>query len=60
MLFIFYGILFLGGMYLVGSAFSAPFLQGPIFVAGILCISAALALPMVAQRAESGPPDRRD
>lgn len=57
MLFIAYGILFLGGMYLVGWAFASPVLQGLIFVLGILCISAALALPMVAQRIESGPKD---
>jgi hypothetical protein len=60
MLFFAYAVLFLGGMYLVGSAFASPVLPALVFVAGVLCISAALALPMVAQRIESGPTDRRD
>lgn len=55
MLFVLYLILLLGGMYLVGSAFAAPFLPALVFVAGVLCISLAVALPIAAQRIDSGP-----
>jgi len=44
-------------MYLVGSAFAAPFLPALVFVAGVLCISLAVALPIAAQRIDS---DRRE
>ena len=57
MLFVLYLILLLGGMYLVGSAFAAPFLPALVFVAGVLCISLAVALPLAAQRYDS---DRRE
>ncbi len=50
MLFVLYAILLLGGMYLVGAAFAAPALSSLIFIAGILCIAAAVAVPIVAQR----------
>lgn len=39
-------ILFLGGMYLMGLSFSLPMLQALVFVAGLLAISLAIALPM--------------
>ena len=54
MLFVLYLILLLGGMYLVGSAFAAPFLRALVLVAGVLCISRAVALPIAAQRIDSG------
>lgn len=39
-------ILFVGGVFLVGISFSlAPF-QALFFILGILCVSAALALPI--------------
>lgn len=55
MLFVLYLILLLGGMYLVGSAFAAPLLPALVFIAGVLCISLAVALPIAAQRIDSGP-----
>lgn len=54
MLFALYAILLLGGMYLVGAAFASPILPGLMFIAGVLCISAAVAVPIVVQRADSG------
>ena len=39
-------ILFLGGMYLMGLSFSLPMLQALVFVAGLLAISLAIALPI--------------
>ncbi|MGC5221615.1 hypothetical protein ACPW96_03330 [Micromonospora sp. DT81.3] len=39
-------ILLLGGMWLVGFAFSLPALQGLVFIGGILAISLALAVPV--------------
>ncbi|GAB6856333.1 hypothetical protein JCM13591A_04380 [Microbacterium xylanilyticum] len=41
-----FGILFLGGFALLGIAPGLPSWQGPIFVAGILAISLALAYMM--------------
>ncbi|WP_200948632.1 hypothetical protein [Microbacterium sp. Root61] len=38
-------VLFLGGMYLFGLAFTITEWQGLVFVLGILAISAALAIP---------------
>lgn len=38
-------VLFVGGMFLFGFAFSLPAWQGPVFVAGILAVSLALAMP---------------
>ena len=37
--------LFLGGMFLFGFAFSLTAWQGLVFVAGILAVSLALAMP---------------
>lgn len=39
-------VLFLGGMYLFGLAFSLEAFQGLVFTAGILCVSLAMALPI--------------
>ncbi|MDY0908641.1 hypothetical protein [Microbacterium sp. CFBP9034] len=50
MLFALYALLLLGGMYLVGVSFASPILPGLIFIAGVLCISAAVAVPIVVQR----------
>ena len=55
MLFALYLILLVGGMYLVGAAFAAPLLPALVFVAGLLCICLAVALPIAAQRLDSGP-----
>jgi hypothetical protein len=45
-----YLILLIGGMYVVGLAFTAPAFQGLIFIVGVLVIVAAVAVPIVAQR----------
>lgn len=60
MLFALYIILLLGGMYLVGVSFASPVLPGLIFIAGVLCISAAVAVPIAIQRADSGRHRSRD
>jgi hypothetical protein len=39
-------ILFLGGIFLFGFSFTLPAVQPLLFVGGILCVSAALALPI--------------
>ena len=39
-------ILLVGGMWLVGFAFSLPALQGLVFIGGVLLISLALAVPV--------------
>ncbi|MET0673952.1 MAG: hypothetical protein ABWY37_10700 [Microbacterium pygmaeum] len=38
-------VLFIGGMFLFGFAFSLTAWQGPVFVGGILAVSLALAMP---------------
>jgi len=38
--------LFLFGMYLFGAAFTLAEWQGLVFVAGLLCVSIAIAIPM--------------
>jgi Leu/Phe-tRNA-protein transferase len=38
-------VLFLGGMYLFGFAFSIDAWQAPVFVGGILAVSLAIAIP---------------
>lgn len=58
MLIALYAILLVGGMLLVGLSFSAPILQGLVFIAGVLAISAAVAVPIAAQRLGSGPAGR--
>lgn len=60
MLFALYIILLLGGMYLVGISFASPILPGLVFIAGILCITAAVAVPITVQRADSGVHRSRD
>jgi hypothetical protein len=50
MLFVVYGILLIGGMYIVGASFASPILPGLMFIAGVLCISAAVAVPIIAQQ----------
>ncbi|WP_019181784.1 hypothetical protein [Microbacterium yannicii] len=59
MLFVLYGLLLIGGMWLVGAAFASPILPGLVFVAGVLCITLAVAVPIAAQRADSDPPGQR-
>ena len=54
MLFALYALLLLGGMYLVGVSFAAPMLQALIFIAGVLCIAAAVAVPIVTQHRDAG------
>ncbi len=39
-------ILFLGGVFLVGISFTLVPIQALVFVLGILCVSAAIALPV--------------
>ena len=48
MLFVLYGILLMGGMWLIGFSFSVPLLPGVVFVAGIRCVTAAVAVPVTA------------
>lgn len=54
MLFVLYAILLVGGMYLVGVSFASPILPGLIFIAGVLCISAAVAVPVLTQQRDAG------
>ena len=54
MLFTLYAILLLGGMYLVGASFASPILPALVFVAGVLCIAAAVAVPTMTQSRDSG------
>jgi hypothetical protein len=39
-------VLFLGGLALMGYSFLAVGFEGPVFVGGILAVSAALAIPV--------------
>ena len=39
-------ILFVGGIFLVGISFSLAPIQALVFIVGILCVAAALALPI--------------
>lgn len=39
-------ILFVGGMFLIGFSFSVAYLEALLFVLGILCVAAALAIPV--------------
>ncbi|WP_194410583.1 hypothetical protein [Microbacterium cremeum] len=55
MLFALYGILLIGGMWLVGISFASPILPGLVFIGGVLCIVAAVAVPIAAQRLERDP-----
>jgi hypothetical protein len=48
MLFAIYGVLLIGGMIAVGLSFSLPALQGLVFIAGVLLIAAAVAVPITA------------
>ncbi len=48
MLFVLYLILLIGGMALVGLSFASPVLPGLVFIAGVLCIGAAVAVPVTA------------
>ena len=51
-MFIVYLVLFIGGMYLFGAAFSAPEgWQALVFVSGLVAISVALALTFRKDRA---------
>lgn len=48
MLYALYLIFLIGGMFLVGIAFSLPAFQALVFVAGVLIIAAAVAVPITA------------
>ncbi len=52
-MFILYIVLFLGGLYLFGTAFSVTEWQGLIFFAGIISISLGLALAFRQNREKS-------
>jgi hypothetical protein len=39
-------ILFVGGIFLIGFSFSVPAIPALIFIVGILCVAAALAIPV--------------
>ncbi|WP_375385151.1 hypothetical protein [uncultured Microbacterium sp.] len=52
-MFILYIVLFLGGMYLFGFAFTVDSWQGLIFFAGLMCVSLALALAFRQTREKS-------
>lgn len=54
MLFVLYGILLVGGMWLVGVSFAVPNIAALVFVVGLLCITAAVAVPITASRFEMG------
>lgn len=54
MLFVIYIVLLVGGMWLVGVSFASPLFPALVFVAGILCITAAVAVPITVQRIEGG------
>lgn len=58
MLFVIYGILLIGGMWLVGVSFAVPGIAALVFILGVLCIAAAVAVPITASRFEMGPGDR--
>lgn len=58
MLFVLYGILLIGGMWLVGVSFASPILPGLVFIGGVLCIAAAVAVPIAAQRIGRDPSER--
>lgn len=59
MLFALYGVLFLGGMYLMGLAFNLPAFQGIVFGLGILMVCGALGAPMMANAIENRGEDTR-
>jgi|GEM_PF-1881702 len=46
MLFVLYLILLIGGMVLLGISFASPVLPALVFVAGLLCVVLAVALPI--------------
>lgn len=48
MLFALYLILLIGGMVLLGVSFASPVLPALVFVAGLLCVVLAVALPITA------------
>ena len=39
-------VLFVAGFYVMGSAFYVPGVEGLVFIAGILCTSLGLAIPV--------------
>ena len=59
MFFVLYALLLLGGMYLVCASFASPILPGLIFIAGVLCITAAVAVPIAIQRGQRDAPEAR-
>lgn len=53
MIFALYFVLLVFGMWTIGASFAAPALNGLIFVAGVLCVTAAVAVPVTVQRLEN-------
>jgi len=53
MLFAIYGVLLVGGMVVVGISFGLPAFQALVFVAGLLMIVAAVAVPITAGALEN-------
>jgi len=45
--FVLYLVLFLGGIYLMGSAFNVADIEGLVFTAGLLLTSLAVGLPFL-------------
>lgn len=52
MLFVLYLLLLIGGMVLVGLSFASPVLPGLVFILGVLCVAAAVAVPVTASAFE--------
>ncbi|MGU3645327.1 hypothetical protein ACLBXX_10195 [Microbacterium sp. C23T] len=48
LLFVLYLILMVGGMVILGLSFASPVLPALVFVLGLLCIVAAVAIPVTA------------
>ncbi|MEU1971303.1 hypothetical protein ABZ477_06595 [Microbacterium sp. NPDC019599] len=53
MLFVIYGALLVGGMVVVGLSFALPAFQALAFMAGVLLIAAAVAVPITAGALEN-------
>lgn len=47
MLFVLYGILLIGGIYILALSFTLPAFQALVFIAGILIITGAVAVPIL-------------
>jgi hypothetical protein len=51
-LFALYGILFLGGMVVMGISFNVAGLEAAVFILGLLMVMAAIAIPFSASAVE--------